>query len=188
MAQQAYFVVETPIITGNKSTKDYIILRELCFKNGDTLSLEKWNAVKTKCEENLMNTSLFHTAKVDTFTQDYDLKIKIEVSERWYIFPMPLYEFDERNLNSWIKSDKISRASYGLFFIHSNFRGRMENLQLLFEMGYNQRLGLAYSAPYINKKKTLGLSFQTAYTLRHEVNVYSENNKQVFVKLNDRPI
>src|SRR6188768_3718775 len=51
-------------VIGNKITKDHIILRELAFQPGDTLSPADFDAKRKRSEENLYNTSLFNSAKL----------------------------------------------------------------------------------------------------------------------------
>jgi hypothetical protein len=57
----------------------------------------------------------------------------------------------------------MERTIYGLHFIHTNFRGRNEKLVFKAETGFTNRLDFSYTNPYIDKKKTLGLSLNTTY-------------------------
>jgi len=72
--------------------------------------------------------------------------------------------------------------SAGVFLTKENFRGRMEVVKLLFMAGYNQQFGLSYDAPYINKKKTIGLGAEVVWTGRHEVNNATLKDKQAYYK------
>ena len=56
----AFFVVRNIAITGNKTTKPFIIDRELAFKSGDTIDAGKFNEVIERSRQNLLNTSLFN--------------------------------------------------------------------------------------------------------------------------------
>ena len=79
-------------ITGNKKTKSYIILRELSFKTGDSISLPDLVKSFQSAHDRLINTHLFNDVVVflkgvrGTITD-----IGIDVKERWYIFPLPYF-------------------------------------------------------------------------------------------------
>lgn len=175
-------------LEGNKTTKDYIIKRELLFKSGDTLSSEEWQLAIDNSINNIINTGLFHTANITTKTENNTQNITIKLLERWYIWPIPQVDIDERNFNTWWQSKDLSRASAGLFLTHNNMRGRGEIMKVLMMLGYNKTLGLSYEIPYLNKSKTFGMGFQSIYTLKHEVNSVTIDDKQEFLKTVDEPL
>src|SRR5580698_7627565 len=77
-------------INGNKVTRNYIILRELSFHTGDTLTLEDLVKAFRAAHDRLVNTHLFN--EVVIYLQhfsDYTADVAIDVRERWYIFPLP---------------------------------------------------------------------------------------------------
>src|SRR5438270_4026982 len=67
------FVVDSISIVGNKKTRHLIILREMNFRQGDSLSELEIKTKTLRSQQNLMNTSLFvfDTVyyKLDTVTQ-----------------------------------------------------------------------------------------------------------------------
>ena len=183
------FVVGKITFQGNDKTKSQVMLRELLFEEGDSISVDEWNEIRQQSAKNLFNTSLFNSVEIEVQDiVDGRCDIIIKVKERWYIWPIPVLEIDERNFNTWWETKDLSRVSAGVFLTHNNFRGRREELKFLIMGGYNQKFGVAYTAPYVNRKKTIGLGFQSIYTLRHEVNDKTEFDKQVYLKLNDEPI
>jgi len=168
---------------GNNTTKKSIILRELLFKEGDTIKFSDWKIIKEQSTNNLINTLLFHTALIDFANDSVSAKeIKIKVIERWYFWPAPILDIDERNFNVWWQSKSLSRASAGINITKQNFRGRMEKLKINVMAGYNQKIGFSYDAPYLNKKKTFGYGAEAIWTLKHEVNYAIENDIQVYLK------
>ena len=175
-------------ISGNSTTKESFILRELVFKEGDTISSNDYSEAINKSRQNIINTSLFNEVIIEGSLTGNVSTISISVKERWYLWPIPQLTIDERNFNTWLETGNLSRASAGVFLTHNNMRGRGEILKVLFMLGYNQKLGLSYEMPYLNKKKTFGMGFQSIYTLKHEVNAITEKDKQVFLKTNDTPI
>ena len=189
--EQVYgnFIVGRIIIIGNKNTKEHVLTRELLFNEGDSIHSEQWAKIRKQSAENLFNTSLFNSVNIKVLepVSGYS-NIEVRVVERWYLWPIPVLEIDERNFNTWWETKDLSRVSAGIFLTHNNFRGRREVLKILVMGGYNQKLGIAYSVPYVNKKKTIGLGFQSIYTLRHEVNHITEFDKQQYLKLKDQSI
>ena len=181
-------VVNNISVSGNKITKDYIIYRELLFKIGDTLTIANLNEKIKKSTENLMNISLFNFATIAFEIIDNKAKININVTERWYIWPIPVFDLADRNFNTWWKTKDFNRVNYGVDLVIYNFRGRNESLDLQLSMGYDEKYGLVYKIPYINKKQTLGLIISGNYIQSHEVALKELNNKVVFYKdINNYP-
>lgn len=178
-------------ITGNKTTKPFIILRELTFAVGDTLWL--FNGMDDEVEQsehNLLNTSLFNfvtiTHRIDSVSEQERIgliSINIEVKERWYTWPAPVFEVTEPNLNTWWRNGhNLDRASYGLMLTRYNFRGRRETVAAIARFGYSQQFGGQYSVPFLNKNKTIGVTLTGLYTRNHEVSYATRNNQLVFYK------
>ncbi len=181
------FIVSDIIFIGNNKTKAQVMMRELLFAKGDSISASNWIKIRKQSAENLFNTALFNHVDIYVKASTYGkMDIVIKVVERWYIWPVPIFEIDERNFNTWWETKDLSRASAGVFLTHNNFRGRREELKILLMAGYNQKLGISYTAPYVNKSRTLGVGFQTIYTLRHEVNHKTAFDKQMYLKLKDQ--
>lgn len=177
------FILERIIVIGNKVTKYNIISREFAFKEKDTLTdTELTNAI-ARTKENLLNTSLFNFIEINRQVIDSNkVYLLIEVTERWYIFPVPIFEVVDRNFNEWWLRKDFSRTNYGFFLNWDNFRGRKENVRLLLRFGYSQRISFNYAIPYINKNQKSGISFLVQYSRNKEVNYTLENSKLVFYK------
>jgi len=165
-------------ISGNKKTHSKIILRELPFKEGDTLYLDKIPQQLKKAKENLLNTSLFNFAETDTFgTTTNTINISIKVVERWYLWPIPIFEQATRNFNSWLYERGFDKINYGLFLAQLNFRGRNELLRFVFRRGFREQYGLAYSVPGIDKKQKLGFEIKYLYYRQKKLAYITTNNK-----------
>ncbi len=174
------FTIGTITLIGNKITKDRIILRELTFHKSDevdTISLEK---LFKRSEENLYNTSLFNSVHITWLQENNKINVFIIVTERWYVFPLPILEVAERNFNVWWQTKDFSRIVYGAVLNWNNFRGRNEVLAISARFGYTQRISFYYSIPYINKQQRSGLTFGFAYSRNHQSTVKTEYNTLVF--------
>jgi len=164
-------IVNKITLAGNKITKPQIILRELLFKENDTIAATKLTGLIEQTKKNLLNTSLFNFANIDTslIVGSNRINITIEVAERWYIWPSPFFQLVDRNFNVWWETKDLSKADYGLYLDWENFRGRKENLSFLVRFGYDESFGIAYKIPYLNKKKTIGAGFIISFSGNHEI-------------------
>lgn len=174
-------------LTGNKVTKDKIIDRELAFKENDTISAQDLSKVVSQSHQNLMNTSLFNFVTFDTTRIDGtdSMDVNVDFIERWYIWPVPLFEFADRNLSEWLRKKDWSRLNYGFNLTWDNFRGRREKVLVYALFGYDEKYRLNYQIPFINKKQTLGLGFGVGYNRNHEISYNSNDNKEVYFKTED---
>lgn len=176
-------VINKIILTGNKVTRPQVVMRELLFKEKDTVSENALGEILEQSRKNLLNTSLFNFVTVYTDTlPDKKVNITIDMAERWYIWPMPFFELKDRNFNVWWKDKDFSKADYGLYMAWENFRGRKETLKFLIRLGYDETYGMSYKIPYINKAKTLGLGITGGFGGNHEVPYMTEDSKQLFYK------
>lgn len=143
-------VIDSIKITGNETTEDFIILRELTFSSGDTLTpvLAKYNL------ERIYSLGIFNLVNVYPETIDSTNYAVIDVEESWYIYPVPFLEVRE---NDWKK------LSYGAILVVNNFRGRNERLSLRGAFGYNPFLKLLYFNPYLIRKHDIFFDVSATY-------------------------
>lgn len=168
-------------IIGNKITKDFIILRELTFSQGDSLSSDELMEHLYQSKKNLLNTSLFNFADLDWAVDPFNrISIIITVTERWYLFPSPIFEIDDINFNTWWKNKDFDRINYGMYFSLKNFRGRKEHLKLTLQLGYTEEINFYYMIPYIDRHKKSGLGFSFSYHRQHEISYLTKNNQRLF--------
>ncbi len=191
--QDTIVVVDYISYEGNKITKQHIIEREMTIAKGDTMSISNFRTHLQKCHENLMNTSLFNFVDMDTilgakFNDLYYYMVNVKLQERWYIIPQPIFELAERNFNTWWESKDFSLLNYGLFLNWNNFRGRKETISLLIQFGYDQKWGIYYHVPYLNKQKTLGISMSYTHKKQHAISYITQNNKPIRAKLKKQHI
>jgi len=176
-------VINTISTSGNNKTKSRIIFRELPFKPGDTILENKIDEILLRAKNNLLNTSLFNFVRIDTIPFfENRIDIHVDVKERWYIFPLPIFEIFERNFNTWLQNPNLQRASYGFYVIDENFRGLKENIALKIRLGYAEQCELTYRIPYIDKKQVSGIGVGFSYNRNHEIIYSTFNNKLLFYK------
>ncbi|MGC4022393.1 MAG: POTRA domain-containing protein [Cyclobacteriaceae bacterium] len=166
------------MIIGNKITKDRIISRELTLKVGDTISVKRLDHELVWDKRKIYNLRLFHTVSVRSIElPNNQIDLLIEVAERWYTFPIPIFELSDRNFSEWWNNynHDPSRINYGLNLTRYNFRGRYETLQMIAQFGFTQRYELSYRIPYIDKKQKRGLSFNFDYSEPKNLAISTEN-------------
>ena len=181
--KKSKFKIITQIqIVGNKTTKNHIISREVPFEVGDTLTNAELSTKILQAKKNILNTSLFNFVKLDVaLLNNNSTVIVVQVTERLYIFPLPIFEIDDNNFNTWWKDKDFSRINYGMHVSHKNFRGRKEKLSITAKYGFTERYKIKYSIPYLNRNQKSGLTFSFSYNRKDEVayNTF-DNERQQF--------
>lgn len=178
-----YSIVGKIILIGNKTTKPHIIFRELNFSTGDTMSSIHLEKRLERSRQNLFNTSLFNFVTITSTPADSNkIDVTIKMTERWYLFPVPIFEIAERNFNTWWETKNFKRANYGFYLIKENFRGRKESLSFRVRLGYSEQYGFSYLIPYLNKKQKSGMSISSYYFRGYEIIYKTFDNRLVFFK------
>lgn len=179
------FVIQNIFLKGNKVTREGIIYRELVFAANDTLKGKKLGEALKRSYENLMNASIFNFVTIDTAGQGHNprgINVTISFTERWFTWPTPIFNFADRNFNSWWEHRSFERLNYGIYFVQRNFRGRRESLLLKLLTGYDENYSLFYEIPYITSKQNFGAGFGISYAGNHEVAYKTERDKLVYYK------
>lgn len=178
------FVVRDILINGNKKTKDFVILREMQIKAGDTLSESNLAAELEKARVYIYNTTLFTEVNLyPLITDKTEMDVLITVKEKWYFLPFPVIELADRSLNEWLKTyhADLGRLSYGINFTQQNFTGRKDELSIMLINGFNRRVSFRYKNPYINRALTKGLNFGAGLAETKEIPfITSDSNKLVY--------
>lgn len=181
-ADRKPFEVGDIVITGNNRTKDYIILRELLFKTGDSVNLSELVQAFELSRQQLMNTKMFNEVVIALKNfYGHIVNINIQVRERWYIFPIPYLKPMDRNLTEWAKQGySANRLNYGIKFTHYNFSGRNDKLRLWLVTGYSKQFQFQYDQPNADRSLKHGYKIGFNYSHNREVNYLTSHNQQVF--------
>ncbi|HTA81513.1 MAG TPA: hypothetical protein VK783_01140 [Bacteroidia bacterium] len=166
------FVVSEIFVDGNYKTRTSIIHRELTFDKGDTILISEWPTIALRSKDNLMNTTLFNFATVDTVhLSTGQTAVTVTVVEKWYIWPAPILQIEERNFNVWWEQDhrSLDKVDYGLTLADNNTLGLKQVLKASVQLGYTQQFGLSYSIPYIDKHQKGGLQFSATASQNKDI-------------------
>lgn len=135
------FKLGSVLITGNKVTKDFIILREMDSKENDSTDIETLN----EDYDNIVNLGLFNKVEfipVPDISRN-KVNLLIDVEETFYILPIP---------QGGLKEGNIKKFWGGINFSWKNFRGRNETLQANFGIWYEPFFSVGYFVPWIGEK------------------------------------
>jgi len=176
-------IINKIIIEGNRVTKRNIFLRELTFSEGDTI--EKMELIPSfeRSRENLLNLSLFNFVSMDaTHHPGNRIDVLVNVQERWYIWPTPIFEHGERNLSTFLKDPEWQKLNYGMWLKWNNFRGRNEMLNAKIRLGYKEQYMLQYEKPNLGMDENHAVSVSYSLSRQHRINYITLDNKPVYFR------
>ncbi|MFZ9981456.1 MAG: POTRA domain-containing protein [Cyclobacteriaceae bacterium] len=154
------------ILAGNNVTQRRIIERELELIPGDTIRRFMLNQILKQEQKKIYNLRLFNLVSVEPLElEPRVIDLLIEVEERWYTYPVPIFELSDRNFNEWWENYNrdLSRVNYGLRLFQYNFRGRNETLRFTARFGFSRRFDLYYKIPNLTLNQKHGLLFEAVY-------------------------
>ena len=179
------------LITGNKQTRERIILREMNIKDGDIVSRDSLEYIMNLNKIRIINLELFNEVGIRLEkTSSSGVIWHIAVKERWYIFPEISLKLADRNFNVWWyeQDHKIKRALIGVALSQFNFRGNHEKLSLSAQVGYTQKFGINYQRPFIDKSQKHGIGISVYDSRNRETYIRTDSNKWEFAGNPDRDI
>lgn len=91
-----------------------------------------------------------------------------------------MFSFADRNVNAWLESGDFSKLNYGLDIRVENFRGRMEYLNFIIQGGYDKKLAVKWTIPYLTKNEVFGMGLFTGVQLNRQLAYETEENKLVY--------
>lgn len=157
------YVVRTILVTGNKTTKERVITREVTVSEGDTLLLDVLYEELERSRQNVMNTGLFNSVLViPVFLGGDEIFVQVEVHERWYLWPVPIFELAETNFNTWWLTKDFRRTNYGAYLNLYNFRGLNETMYLKARFGYSKQFAIQYKKPFFDRAQRWGMNAASA--------------------------
>lgn len=141
----SYGIVDTIIIIGNEKTKESVILREMTLKQGMEATPEALEWDKGR----IYSMGLFTRVEVNIVPFEGKNMLIVDVNERWYIIPLPLFGF---------RDGDPKKPYFGAGLLHNNFRGLNQKLFGSVVFGYNPSLALSFSDPWIDRDHNLFFS------------------------------
>jgi len=188
LCAQSSFVPRKIIFTGLRKTKRAIVAREIPFSVGTPILVEDTARFFQTAAYNIFNTRLFNyvQCRVDSLQADSSGHstgiVRIQLHERWYTFPSPIFELADRNFNEWWydRNADLRRVNLGVRFLQKNVRGRNEDLTLIVQGGFTRKLDVTYFFPYIDRRQTWGLKLSGSFANNKDVAVRSVGNRLIY--------
>lgn len=188
-AQGDNVVIKEINISGNRITRENIILRELAFEKGDTITLNNSESLLNSSRENLLNTSLFNYVTITSSINDSSwLNIDITVEERWYTWPSVILQYDDRNFSAWLKSKDLSRSKYGFSVERINLFGKKQNLRISMLFGFASQFMISYRNIALDKGRKNFLGVDIEYLKQDEVIYKTFENRPLTYKNSFEPV
>lgn len=195
-------------IQGNKVTNPNIILREIPIRIGTFISQEGLDHKVMQSKENLQNTSLFnevtityepdthssatHICNLESYVKSMSTyqtgeeilfyRVVINVTERWYYWPVVGLKLEERNLSTWLKDMDFSKLTFDAGIKIYNMLGLKHKLTLSGRFGYEKGGKLSYDGVTLDPKGEHSLSASAYYLYNKTINSMCEENRPVYRK------
>ncbi|GAB3534481.1 hypothetical protein GCM10027443_21670 [Pontibacter brevis] len=167
-------------LAGNEVTKKQVMLQELTFAPGDTMRADELEQLLEANRKRLFNLRLFHYVNYKYTCNHGLVQVQYEVQERFYLYPVLIFDFADRNFNAWLEKKDWGRIDYGASLVRRNFRGRNEDVRVRVQRGFNKRLEFSYRMPYISRRHNLGAEFSVADYRSRTISYTNQNNRQYF--------
>ncbi len=181
-----YVTIDSITFVGQRKTRTSILYRELTFHAGDSLTQDELSKVLELNRLRLMNTGLFTWAHMNlkNWNEKNHANLEISVRERWYIWPIPIFEIADRNFSVWWyeQNHSLSRTNYGLRTTYRNLTGRKDPINFVVQTGYTSKYSLGYSLPALNRTQTWGMNIGANYAFNRETSVETVGNRLKFFR------
>ena len=168
-------------VTGNKRTKDFIVIRDLDIRPGDRIQQSQL-AQRLDVNRNLLlRTGLYTDATVnvkDWDTESDEIIVSVEVREGPMILPVPIFELADRNFNVWINEfgASLKRVNYGADVLLMNAWGFGERFRISGQLGYTPKVAFSGLLPFMNFNQAVRLEFDLSYSTNREVAMLTQGN------------
>lgn len=173
------------VISGRTNTKPSVIFRELSVQKGARMFSAQLQDIAKLNVQRLYSISIFNEVKIGwQWIGSDSLDMLIRVADRFPVMPGGDIKFADRNFNVWWKEQNhnLRRINLGLTLTDNNFRGNLENLSLIGQVGYTPKIGISYSRPYVDKEQKHGFGFSFFGLQNREIAYNTLNNKLAFFR------
>ncbi|MEZ4777019.1 MAG: POTRA domain-containing protein [Bacteroidia bacterium] len=177
-------------VIGTQKTKDWVVLRELTFHIGDTLSARSLESKIERSEQNIYNLGLFNEVKIMPQPIGADIHIIITVKERWYLLGAPILGVEERNTYDLVQAlgrRDFRRLVYGLSLSWRNVSGRNETLTFDGQLGFSKRIYVDFFRPALFRKANIDGRIGLRYIDEKEIIIGTEAGNVQWRRVSQEP-
>jgi len=180
--------VKSITVQGIKKTKEITILREMNFREGDSIPAHKLEALMERNRFNVYNLGLFNDVHFNYITHENDIYLIILLRERWYIEPVVHVTLEERTFSEWWQDKDLDRIAVGGGVNWKNFTGYNDQLYLYIQDGYTRVLQTSFRRPFIFPKAMIDLNINYQYSENKEIGYTTEEGILQLMRLENKPI
>ncbi|MBI1193816.1 MAG: hypothetical protein GC205_11685, partial [Bacteroidetes bacterium] len=158
------------------------------FRAGDCIPRSDFPALLEQARIQLNNTSLFGSILVEDSVVGQDrIMVVVDLTERWYFFPSPVFELADRNINVWIKqfNADINRINFGINPTMYNLTGHFDELSGILQWGFTPKIEVEYTRPYIARSERHGIGVMASYSVNRQVPFINQADQEQFITLED---
>lgn len=176
--------IDSILISGNHKTKAQVIIQQLDFEQSAPFDIEEKSKRLRISRENLINLNLFnqvqlHLTEIKKAPGHYVLKI--EVVEKWYLWPVPFIEFADRSIYQWSQFQfDPTRTNYGLFLYKYNLFGLNQTLKIGLSLGYTDAISASFRSARLGKRAQFRIGAGAFWNNSEEVWISTESNRLQF--------
>lgn len=146
-------------VEGNTQTRDYIILREVALKPGETVNERQIAYFADRIYSLNLFTSVTWRTVPESSQDGYHLIFT--VTERWFWLVYPLLTIKTEEGKSVLDTDSYTNFSYGIGFYHTNIAGRNIFLKTKLQLGSDR----FFSVNMVNPNPFYSTSLQWTFNL-----------------------
>ncbi len=143
--------IDTVLVTGNEKTRAYVILDEMTLAPGGTATTAAIEFDRAR----VYSLGLFNRVDISYERLDSLGILLVDVHERWYLIPVPLFGF---------RDGDPRRVYFGAGILHNNVLGRNQKFFGSLVFGYNPSIDLFFSDPQIDRARNLFFSAGLAFS------------------------
>lgn len=162
-------VVSAIDVTGVKKTKPVTVTRQLSFQVGEEIDMDRIEDLVEDSNNNIYNLYLFTRVDIAWDSTATEVSFRIEVQERWYVWPSPYVNLEERTFNEWWQDKDLDRLVVGLGIDWGNFTGYNDRLYAYGQIGYSRRATLQYRRPFLFPKPQIDGTLTFQYVNNKEI-------------------
>ncbi|MBM3326191.1 MAG: hypothetical protein FJY65_04300 [Calditrichaeota bacterium] len=131
-------------VVGNRVTSAELIRREMTLKPGMAADRETIDDNRL----HLMSLGLFNYVAISLASDQGRAVAIVKVTEKLYVYPFPIFDYDPL---------EPKRRIFGVRFIHDNFRGAGERLNLAWWDGYQRGMSFLHRDPWFSIRGLYGV-------------------------------
>jgi len=171
--------VEAVHVSGNRITRDAVILREITIEAGQLYDSADLLLRMADSKNRLINLGIFNEVNLD-YRED---TLHVIIRDRMPVFGYPRFALADRNFNQWWETKDFSRSVYGIWAMWRNVGGWNHRMTLQLLHGYTEWIEMTYRVPFRTQDQGFSWTARSQFTANHEVWHRTDSNRLQFLNV-----